>query len=107
MSLIGMGQITDAQSAANCAAGGGTYDIVSGDCNAPPGGALYTAQLPALIAADCPWYCMPFLTYPAESACSVCVGTGITASPGGIPLWGWAAAALAALYMITSAVGRK
>lgn len=106
---IGVTSAADAQSAANCVAGGGTYDPASGDCNAPPGGALYTQQLADIAAADatnCPWYCMPFLNYPAASACSTCVGAGITSTPGGIPLWAWGAAALAAIFMITSAVKR-
>jgi len=53
MYVRGLG-ITDAQSAANCAAGGGTFDISTGDCNAPPGGSLYTKQLGP--GAACSWY---------------------------------------------------
>jgi hypothetical protein len=89
----GVGQISDAVSATNCMAGGGSYDPSTGNCNAPAGGALYTDQLAALTAADCPWYCMPYLTYPSTSPCSNCQTTSLASPGGGLPAWAWLAGA--------------
>jgi hypothetical protein len=86
----GMGQITDAQSAANCAAGGGTYNSVTGDCVAPPGGSLYQGQLgtpgvgsPANNCANngapggsgdvnCPFWCMAMPDFMWPASCWPC-----------------------------------
>ena len=95
--------ITDAQSAANCAAGGGTYDPASGDCNAPVGGSLYTDQLAQLNAASCPWYCVPWLNYPSTSPCSDCQSVTL-ASPGGLPMWAWIGGLGLLAYALITAV---
>lgn len=103
----GFGDTTmaDVQSATNCTKGGGTYNFDTGDCVAPPGGSLYKDQLAAMAANDaqnavCPWYCLPWISYPSNSACSVpeCTLGVNNAVTGGIPIWGWAALGIAALF---------
>jgi len=115
MYVRGMGQLWPwstpdpaPDSATNCFAAGGTFDPVSGDCTAKPGGALYTKQLAELAAAECPWYCLPLLNYPDTSPCSGCSGAGISlSSPGGVPAWVWAlGVGAAALYVIPMLVKR-
>lgn len=84
-------------SAGNCAAAGGTLDPVTGTCSAPAGGSLYVAQL-AAAAAECPWYCLPFVSYAAGSPCFSCQTPAATM--GGIPIWAWIGIGLGAALVI-------
>jgi hypothetical protein len=80
----GFGQITDAQSAANCAAGGGTYDSDTGDCSAPVGGSLYSGLLgtanncanntnPGTTGdVNCPFWCSFLPSVLQTAACWPC-----------------------------------
>src|SRR5271167_4966437 len=56
----------------NCKAAGGVFNSANLSCAAPAGGSLYGAQLKQIQDQEtCPWYCLPFFSYPANSACSV------------------------------------
>ena len=101
MSFLG----TCVNSAANCAAGGGVFDSTTGICNAPAGGSLYNDQLAAM-APDCPWYCVPWLTYPSTSPCSDCPGVSVTSSAAGLPIWAWVGGAGILAFLLISAVKR-
>jgi hypothetical protein len=91
-------------SSGNCTAGGGVFDATTGVCNAPAGGSLYTDQLAAM-PPDCPWYCVPWLTYPSTSPCSDCPGVSLS-SPGGLPVWAWIGGAGVLAFMLITAVKR-
>jgi len=90
--------ITVSQSQTNCVAGGGTYNVGTGVCSAPPGGSLYTSQLAAMAAAECPWYCLPFISYNSTSPCFNCQTP--PAAFGGLPFWAWIGIGIGAVLYI-------